>query len=143
MFSWSKIQVVRSMPVHFFSFFNFNDHGIQHLISQIFIFFYQLIRILIIYKLFGLNFLRLGNQIIMLFSKFVEIQLIVRNFLPFLAVLEIVSPTASVIIFSMHIPVRRSALLLFPMGNKVKILEIFLIFSLKIFMISMLIMKIH
>jgi len=42
----------------------------------------------------------------MLFSKFVEIQLIVRNFLPFLAVLEIVSPTASVIIFSMHIPVR-------------------------------------
>ena len=142
MFSWSKIQVVRSMPVHFFSFFNFNDHGIQHLISQIFFFFYQLIRILIIYELFGLNFLRLGNQIIMLFSN-VEIQLIVRNFLPFLAVLEIVSPTASVIIFSMHIPVRRSALLLFPMGNKVKILEIFLIFSLKIFMISMLIMKIH
>ena len=130
------------MPVHFFSFFNFNDHGIQHLISQIFFFFYQLIRILIIYELFSLNFLRLGNQIIMLFSN-VEIQLIVRNFLPFLAVLEIVSPTASVIIFSMHIPVRRSALLLFPMGNKVKILEIFLIFALKIFMISMLIMKIH
>ena len=117
MFLASKILRGKMSFQIFFSLFNFNDHGIQHLILRYFFFSLQLSRILNINELLGLNFLRLGNQFIMLFTQLVEILQIFRNFLPFLVVLDIQITAALDIILSERNLIRWGTLLMFSMGN--------------------------
>jgi hypothetical protein len=117
MFLASKILRGKMSFQIFFSLFNFNDHGIQHLILRCFFFSLQLSRILNINELLGLNFLRLGNQFIMLFTQLVEILQIFRNFLPFLVVLEIQITAALDVIFSERNLIRWGTFLMFSMGN--------------------------
>jgi len=116
MFLASKILRGKMSFQIFFSLFNFNDHGIQHLILRFFFFSLQLIRILNINELLGLNFLRLGNQF-MLFTQLVEILQIFRNFLPFLVVLDIQITAALDVIFSERNLIRWGTFLMFSMGN--------------------------
>ena len=116
MFLASKILRGKMSFQIFFSLFNFNDHGIQHLILKFF-FTFQLSRILNINELLGLNFLRLGNQFIMLFTQLVEILQIFRNFLPFLVILEIQITAALDVIFSERNLIRWGTFLMFSMGN--------------------------
>jgi hypothetical protein len=115
MFLASKILRGKMSFQIFFSLFNFNDHGIQHLILRFFFFSIQLSRILNINELLGLNFLRLGNQFI--FTQLVEILQIFRNFLPFLVVLEIQITAALDVIFGERNLIRRGTFLMFSMGN--------------------------
>lgn len=143
MFLADKILRGKMSFQNFFSLFNFNDHSIQHLILIFFFFSLQLIRILNINELLGLNFLRLGNQFIMLFAELVNILQILRNFLPFLVILEFQITAALDVIFSERNLIRRGTFLMFSMGNKVKILEILGIFALNFFMMCMQIMMFH
>lgn len=117
MFLASKILRGKMSFQNFFSLFNFNDHGIQYLILRCFFFSLQLSRILNINELLGLNFLRLVNQFIMLFTQLVEILQIFRNFLPFLVVLEIQITAALDVIFSERNLIRWGTFLMFSMGN--------------------------
>lgn len=118
MFLASKILRGKMSFQIFFSLFNFNDHGIQHLILRFFFFSIQLSRILNIDdELLGLNFLRLGNQFIMLFTQLVEILQIFINFLPFLVILEIQITAALDVIFSERNLIRWDTFLMFSMGN--------------------------